>query len=120
MYTPLKDSDRMTDCFMSSEASDYTKCWASQPEPIKDAMKKDHSLQCLLFSLRNPAQKTQNGANHPTSNQRAKKPMPSPVNPSDSPKPYVPRHHTYSEHLKWFNGDTSLAMYWFNRQNIKD
>ena len=120
MYTPLKDSARMTDCFMSSEASDYTKCWASQPEPIKDAMNKDHSLQGLLFSLGDPAQKPTNGANHPTPPPKATETRFTPGKQTESPNPYVLRHHSYSEFLKWFNGNSTLAQYWFNQQDKKE
>lgn len=43
-----------------------------------------------------------------------------PFKPTDAPRPYVPRHHTYAEYLKWFNGMHSLALYWFNKQNVKE
>ena len=35
-------------------------------------------------------------------------------------KPYVPRHIPYADFLKMFNGISELALYWFNKQALKE
>lgn len=73
-----------------------------------------------LFDFDSPAPKSPRAANHPTRHNRDKKPSAMPFKPTDAPRPYVPCHHTYAEYLKWFNGMHSLALYWFNKQNVKE
>lgn len=59
-------------------------------------------------------------ANHPTSPPKATGPRSTPGKQTESPNPYVLRRHSYSEYLKWFNGNSTLALYWFNQQDKKE
>lgn len=88
--------------------------------PKDDRGEETRLEQGSLFDFGTPAPKRPKVENHPTRPKRTTKPIAMPVKPTEAPKPYVPRHHTYAEYLKWFNGNNSLAMYWFNRQDMKD
>lgn len=88
--------------------------------PKDDGREETRLEQGNLFDFGTPAQNSTKVANHPTHNQKATVPRAMLGNPTEAPKPYVPRHHTYSEYLKWFNGNSTLALYWFNQQDIKE
>lgn len=89
--------------------------------PFKATRREETRLeQGSLFDFGNSAPKPPKEANHPNRHKKTMKPSPMPVKPSEAPKPYVPRHHSYNEYLKWFNGNSTLALYWFNQQNIKE
>lgn len=88
--------------------------------PKDDGREETRLEQGTLFDFGTPSPKNTKVANHPTRLKKAMNPSVVSVKPDELPKPYVPRHHTYSEHLKWFNGIHDLALYWFNHQDIKD
>lgn len=88
--------------------------------PKDDRGEETRLEQGSLFDFGTPAPKRPKVENHPTRSQKATKPIATTVKPTEAPRPYVPRHYTYAEHLEWFNGMHSLSQYWFNKQNVKE
>ena len=75
--------------------------------------------QGTLFDLPAPEPSTPT-AIHPSP---PSKPKPKPIAPApekEALKPYVPRHIPYADFLKMFNGISELALYWFNKQALKE
>ena len=99
---------------LPEEPPDEDPCWDSQP---KDALRLE---QGTLFDLPE-AVPQEPKAVHPTVSPKPTNTSTNPRQPDpDKPQPYVPRHITYAEFLKVFNGDTHLASYWFDKQNMKE
>ena len=71
--------------------------------------------QGTLFDLLEPAQRKPK-ANHPSTS-------PKPSAPADptlpKPKPYSLHHIPYADFKRFFCGDVNLAVFWFNKQYLK-
>lgn len=75
--------------------------------------------QGTLFDLPAPEPSTPTEI-HPTPPSKPKSKPTAPAPNKDALKPYVPRHIPYADFLKMFNGITQLAIYWFNKQALKE
>ena len=97
---------------LPEEPPDEDPCWDAKPneEPRLE--------QGTLFDFPSPEPPKQKET-HPARSQKPTKPVTTPVRQDELPPPYVPRHITYDEYLRVFNGDHSLTLYWFNKQAIK-
>lgn len=74
--------------------------------------------QGLLFDVPSPRQEPKP---QPVSRQEAKPiAQAEQLEPRDIPPPYRPKHIPYRDFLTVFNGSSSLALYWFNKQAIKE
>lgn len=71
--------------------------------------------QGTLFDLPEPAQRKPK-ATHPTVTQ---KPTATTDPDLPKPKPYSLHHIPYADFKRIFNGDSALALYWFNKQYLK-
>lgn len=71
--------------------------------------------QATLFDLPEPSPRKPK-AIHPTVTQ---KPTATTDPDLPKPKPYVLRHVPYADYKRVFNGDSALALYWFNKQYLK-
>ena len=98
---------------LPEEPPDEDPCWDVKPkeEPCLE--------QGILFDFP-PTEPPKPKATHPVRPKKPTKPAVAPIRSDELPKPYVPRHITYNEYLKVFNGDHSLTLYWFNKQAIKE
>ncbi|MBO6031733.1 MAG: hypothetical protein J6Q22_09690 [Prevotella sp.] len=98
---------------LPEEPPDEDPCWDAKPneEPCLE--------QGSLFDFPSPEPQKQK-ATHPVRSQKPTKPVTAPDRKDELPPPYVPRHITYNEYLKVFNGDHTLASHWFNKKSIKE
>ena len=98
---------------LPEEPPDEDPCWDAKPneEPSLE--------QGTLFDFPYP-ESPKPKATHPVRSQKPTKPVTAPVRQDEFPPPYVQRHIPYSEYLEVFCGDRALAMFWFNRQPIKE
>ena len=79
-----------------------------------------HLEQGTLFDLHEAVLQKPKSV-HPAASPKLTNPSTNPrQSDPDKPQSYVPRHITYAEFLKVFNGDTHLASYWFYKQNMKE
>ena len=98
------------------DKSDTTMVSTENPETIQPPQ---HMEQGLLFG--EEALPTIPTKTSPQS-KRSKPPSSQDTKPSSTLQLpiYEPHHISYADYLKMFNGITQLAIYWFNKQNMKE
>lgn len=95
---------------LPEEPPDEDPCWDSKPN-------EEHRIeQGTLFDEPAPQQKL---TPQPVSRPIAKPIARAEPEPRNVPQPYKPKHIPYRDYLRVFNGSSSLALYWFNKQAIK-
>lgn len=98
------------------DKADTTMVSTENPAPIQPPQ---HMEQGLLFG--EEAMPTIPTKPSPQS-KRSKPPSSQDTKPSSTLQLpiYEPHHIPYADYLKMFNGITQLAIYWFNKQNMKE
>ena len=101
---------------LPDEPPDEDPCWDAAPDREE---KPKPMEQGLLFDFPTPSPKGDQASAHPQHKAKPTARTDIPAKPS-ALKPYVPAHIPYRQWLDIFCGDSTLALFYFNHQAIKE